>query len=143
MGKLGSYARQNSVANALKEMGRIEKTISILYYISNEELRRRIQKCLNKGEAMNALARAIFFGKRGEFYELDLHDQLQRASALNIIINTINVWNTIYLGKVVEHLKYTGKFNDDLISHISPLSWEHVNFYGQYQFNLKNVPSLD
>ena len=46
-------------------MGRIEKTIFILDYISNEELRRRIQKGLNKGEAANALARAIFFAKRG------------------------------------------------------------------------------
>lgn len=27
MGKLGSYARQNSLATALREMGRIEKTI--------------------------------------------------------------------------------------------------------------------
>lgn len=143
MGKLGSYARQNSIATALKEMGRIEKTIFILDYISNEELRRRIQKGLNKGEAMNALARAIFFGKRGEFYERDLEDQLQRASALNIIINAISVWNTVYLGKVIEHLKITGKFTEELMNHISPLSWEHINFYGQYNFNLKNVHSLD
>ena len=43
MGKIGSYSRQNSLALALKEMGRIEKTIFILDYISNEELRRRIK----------------------------------------------------------------------------------------------------
>lgn len=34
-------------------MGRIEKTIFILDYISNETLRRHIQRGLNKGEAMN------------------------------------------------------------------------------------------
>lgn len=66
MSKLGSYARRNALATALREMGRIEKTIFILDYISNESLRRRIQKGLNKGEAVNALAREIFFGKRGE-----------------------------------------------------------------------------
>lgn len=48
MGKLGSYSRQNSLATALREMGRIEKTIFILNYISNEALRRKIQKGLNK-----------------------------------------------------------------------------------------------
>ena len=32
LGKLGSYARNNSLASALKEMGRIEKTIFILEY---------------------------------------------------------------------------------------------------------------
>ncbi len=63
MGKLGSYARQNKFATTLREMGRIEKTIFILDYISNETLRRRIQRGLNKGEAMNGLARSLFFGK--------------------------------------------------------------------------------
>lgn len=43
MGKLGSYARQNSLATALREMGRIEKTIFILDYISSESMRRRIK----------------------------------------------------------------------------------------------------
>ncbi|EAC6434888.1 Tn3 family transposase, partial [Listeria monocytogenes] len=87
MGKLGSYARQNKIATALREIGRIEKTIFILDYITNEALRRRIHRGLNKGEAMNGLARALFFGKRGEFRERGIQDQLQRASALNILIN--------------------------------------------------------
>ncbi|HFN1707416.1 TPA: Tn3 family transposase, partial [Enterococcus faecium] len=86
MGKLGSYSRQNSLATALREMGRIEKTIFILNYISDESLRRKIQRGLNKGEAMNGLARAIFFGKQGELRERTIQHQLQRASALNIII---------------------------------------------------------
>ena len=40
LGKLGSYSRNNSLANALKEMGRIEKSIFILEYASNLDLRR-------------------------------------------------------------------------------------------------------
>lgn len=102
MGKLGSYARQNKLATALREMGRIEKTIFILDYISNEALRRRIQRGLNKGEAMNALARALFFRKRG------FQDQLQRASALNILINAISIWNTVYLTEAAKLLKEKG-----------------------------------
>lgn len=135
MDKLGSYARQNALATALREMGRIEKTIFILDYISNEALRRRIQKGLNKGEAMNGLARAIFFGKRGELRERELQDQLQRASALNILINAISIWNTTYLQKAVEHLKGKNTFDENLLKHISPLNWEHINFLGEYRFN--------
>jgi TnpA family transposase len=63
LSKLGSYARQNSLSNALKEMGRIEKTIFIIKYISDSDFRRRIQVGLNKGEELNGLARAVFFGK--------------------------------------------------------------------------------
>lgn len=117
MGKLGSYTRQNSLATALREMRRIEKTLFILDYISSESLRRKIQRGLNKGEAMNALARAVFFGKHGELRERALQDQLQRASALNIIINAISVWNTVYLTKAAEYKKATSHFNDDLLSH--------------------------
>lgn len=121
MGKLGSYSRQNSLATALKEMGQIEKAIFILDYISNETFRRRIQKGLNKGEATNALARAIFFGKRGELHEKTLKEQLQKSSALNIIINARSVWNTVYLEKAVEYLRERNALNEEMLTYISPL----------------------
>jgi TnpA family transposase len=143
MSKLGSYARQNSLATALREMGRIEKTIFILDYVSDETLRRRIQRGLNKGEAMNALARAIFFGKRGEFRERELQDQLQRASALNILINAISVWNTVYLQKAIDYQKSRNGLDESLLKHIAPLGWAHINFLGEYSFNPKNLPEIN
>jgi TnpA family transposase len=143
MGKLGSYARQNRLSTALREMGRIEKTIFILDYISSETLRRKIHRGLNKGESMNALARGIFFGKRGELREKALQDQLQRASALNIIINAISVWNTVYLTQAVEYKKSLGNFNVELLKHISPLGWEHINFLGEYKFDTNNLTTLN
>ncbi|PMC34622.1 DDE transposase [Bacillus sp. UMB0899] len=143
MGKLGSYSRQNSLATALREMGRIEKTIFILNYISDESLRRKIQRGLNKGEAMNGLARAIFFGKQGELRERTIQHQLQRASALNIIINGISIWNTLHLTKAVEYQKQSASFNEDLLHHMSPLGWEHINLLGEYHFNSEKMISLD
>ncbi len=143
MGKIGSYSRQNALATALREMGRIEKTIFILDYITNESLRRRIQRGLNKGEAMNGFARAIFFGKRGEFRERELQDQLQRASALNILINAISIWNTTYLQKAIDHLKQNYTFDESLLKHISPLGWEHINLLGEYNFDVKNILESD
>lgn len=142
MGKLGSYSRQNSLATTLREIGRIDKTLFILDYISSEALRRRIQRGLNKGEAMNALARAIFFGKHGELRERALQDQLQRASALNLIINAISVWNTVYLTQAIEHSKTTGKYREELLPHISPLGWEHINFLGEYSFKVETSNSI-
>lgn len=57
-------------------MGRIEKTTFVFDYISDKATRRRIQRGLNKGEAMNALARALFFAKQGILRELALQDHL-------------------------------------------------------------------
>lgn len=134
LSKLGSYSRQNSLAKALQEMGRIEKTIFILRYATDNVLRRRILVGLNKGEAMNGLARAVFFGKQGELRERDLQDQLQRASALNILINAISIWNTVYLEKAVEYQKKHKGIDENLLKHISPLNWSHINFLGEYSF---------
>lgn len=141
MGKLGSYARQNKIATALREIGRIEKTIFILDYITDETLRRRIHRGLNKGEAMNGLARALFFGKRGEFRERGIQDQLQKASALNILINAISVWNTVYLSEATKEFKKHDALKEELLPHISPLGWEHINLLGEYKFDSNRIPA--
>ena len=68
LGKLGSYARKNRVALALRELGRIEKSIFMIDYITDSELRRRITHGLNKTEAINALARELFFWATRKIY---------------------------------------------------------------------------
>ena len=45
---------------------------------------------------MNGLAKAILFGKKGELREMIMQSQLQKASALNLIIIDINIWNTFF-----------------------------------------------
>ena len=52
--KLASYPRQNGLAWALREVGRIEKTLFTLEWFQSLELRRRVQVGLNKREARNA-----------------------------------------------------------------------------------------
>ena len=64
--KLGSYPRQNGLAVTLRELGRIERMLFILDWPQSVELRRRVHAGLNKGEARNALARAVFFYRLGE-----------------------------------------------------------------------------
>ena len=46
---------------------------------------------------------------------------MQRASVLNILMNAITVWNTIYLGKAIEYLRERNELNEDLLSHVSLL----------------------
>jgi len=146
MGKLGSFAKQNKIAKALKEMGNIEKTIFILNYIMDEDFRRRVQRGLNKGEAINSLARALFFGKLGILRELSIKNQFQRAAALNILINAISIWNTVYLNKAITELKQRKdlkNLDEDLFKHISPLGWRHINFLGDYTFDFTKRTTLD
>jgi TnpA family transposase len=52
--------RPTRLAQAVAELGRIDKTIHALTYIDDETKRRRILQQLNKGEDRHKLARAVF-----------------------------------------------------------------------------------
>jgi len=93
--KLGSYPRQNGLAIALRELGRIERTLFILDWLQNVELRRRVQAGLNKGEARNALARAVFIHRLGEIRDRTFEQQRYRASGLNLVTAAIVLWKAL------------------------------------------------
>jgi len=131
--KLGSYPRQNGLAVALRELGRMERTMFTLDWMQNVELRRRVQSGLNKGEAKNALARAVFLNRLGEMRDRSFENQRYRASGLNLVVAAIVLWNTVYLERAVQALRDSGKDVDDrLLPHLSPLGWEHINLTGDY-----------
>jgi len=64
MRRLAAYPKQNALAKTLREIGRLERTLFTLDWISAPALRWRANGGLNKGEARNALARAIFLSDR-------------------------------------------------------------------------------
>ncbi len=120
--KLGSYPRENGLAMALREVGRIERTLFILKWLQNVGLRRRIHIGLNKGEARNALARAVFFNRMGEVRDRSFESQRYRASGLNLVTAAIILWNTVYLERAIKALKASGRsVNDDLLRNFVPL----------------------
>jgi len=131
--KLGSYPRQNGLAVALRELGRIERTLFILDWLQNVELRRRVHAGLNKGEARNALARAVFFNRLGEIRDRSFEQQRYRASGLNLATAAIVLWNTVYLERATNAMRKNRQGIDDtLFQYLSPLGWEHINLTGDY-----------
>ena len=104
-----------------------------LDWISDPALRRRTNAGLNKGEARNALARAVFFHRLGEIRDRTFENQRYRASGLNLAVAAIILWNTVYLGRAVDELRSRGEIiPDDLLAHVAPLGWEHIAFNGDY-----------
>ena len=131
--KLGSYPLQNGLATALRELGRIERTLFILDWLQSVELRRRVNAGLNKGEARNALARAVFFNRLGEIRDRSFEQQRYRASGLNLLTAAIVLWNTVYLERATEALQSDRQLvNAELLRFLSPLGWEHINLTGDY-----------
>ena len=133
MRRLAAYPRQNALARALREIGCLERTLFILDWISDPGLRRRSNAGLNKDEARNSLARALFFHRHGEIRDRTFENQRYRASVLNLTIAAIVLWNTIYLSHAVAELRAQSEtLPDKMLAHIAPLGWEHISFNGDY-----------
>ena len=140
MRKLGSYPRQNGLAVALRELGRIERTLLILDWLQDVELRRRVHEGLNKGEARNAMPRAVFMHRLGEIRDHTFEQQRYRASGLNLLTAAIVLWNTVYLERAVVALRNRGSpVDSSLFKYLSPLGWEHMNLTGDYVWRKHSV----
>ncbi len=137
MRKLASYPKQNQLALAFKEVGKIERTIFVLNYLLDRALQRRTLRGLNKGEAIWGAARAINIGRDGEGYDRDFDAQMNRASSTMLLVAMLSAWNTVYLDKVVNTLRAAGEeISDEHLAHVSPLGWQHINLLGRYEFDL-------
>jgi TnpA family transposase len=132
MRQLASYPRQNGVAAALRELGRLERTLFTLDWIEDPELRRGTSRELNKGESRNSLARAVFIHRLGEIRDRTYENQQHRASSLNLLVTAIILWNTRYLNRAITTLRAVEPVPDELLTHLSPLGWEDVNLTGDY-----------
>jgi TnpA family transposase len=134
--KLAAYPRQNGLALALRELGKLERTLFTLEWLQDPELRRRSHVGLNKGEQQNALRRAVFFNRIGEIRDRSYENQRHRASGLNLLVAAIILWNTVYLQRAVEYLRRRGYHpTPGDLAHLSPLGWEHINLTGDYDWN--------
>lgn len=137
--KLQAMPRKSNIAKALQEYGKIPKTISILRYAISEDHRREIGTQLNKGEAVNELQRFLHLGRAGKIYVRYLEEQENHFGCLNLLINIVIIWNTVYMSAIIDKLRSEGNdINDDELKHLSPVRQEHINPYGKYRFNLDN-----
>jgi TnpA family transposase len=135
-GKLAAAGPNSALSRALRALGRIERTLFTLQWLSDPALRQRSQAGLNKGEAGNALRRAVFFHRQGEFRDRTSENQSFRASGLSLLTAAIVHWNTIYFDQAVRHLRSQEvTIPDELLAHVAPLGWEHIALTGDYDWN--------
>ncbi|MGH8960886.1 MAG: Tn3 family transposase [Jatrophihabitantaceae bacterium] len=85
--KLHASSRQNSLARALQEYGRLVRTSYLCRYVADEKLRRRVRHQLNKGESLHALRRDLFFAHQGHVRRRHLDDQVDQALCLTLVTN--------------------------------------------------------
>ena len=140
--RLGSLSRQNGLALALREIGRIERTLYTLDWLEQPQLRRQATAELNKGECRNALARAVCFHRLGRLRDRTVEAQQHRASGLALVTAAIALWNTVYLGRALDAVRRRGEtVPDALLAHLAPLGWQHINLTGDYLWDADSIPA--
>src|SRR3546814_14207087 len=120
--KLAAYERQNQLDVALQEIGKIERTLFMLDWLENPDLRRRCHAGLNNSEQRHALTQAIYTFRQGRIIDRSHEAQQYRASGLNLLVAAIVYWNTTYMDAAAQHLRSTSiAVPDDLLAHTSPI----------------------
>jgi TnpA family transposase len=121
------------LSKAVTHLGRIIKTQYILRYLTEPELRRTVQRQLNKGEYRHKLPRRIFFADQGEFTTGDYEAIMNKASCLSLVSNAILYWNTLKIADIVDQLRQQGEtVEEETLAHISLLPFKHVLPNGTY-----------
>lgn len=141
--KLSSYARQNNTKKALWELDNICRTIYILDFIDDVDLRQSVQKALNRGEAYHRFRRAVSFINGGKFKVQTETEQQVWNDCARLIANAVIYYNTALLSKVYEQKVTAGDLDAiAFIQGMSPVAWQHVNMFGSFEFSDED-PDID
>jgi len=87
---------------ALWELDNICRTLYILEFIDDFELRQGVQKALDRGEAYHRLRRAVAFVNGGKFRVKTEAEQQLWNECSRLITNAIVYYNTVLLSRVYE-----------------------------------------
>lgn len=133
--KLSSFPRQNELAFALREVGRVVRAQFIAKWLLDPDMQRRAQIGLNKGEAHHALKNALRIGRQGEIRDRTSEAQHYRMAGLNLLTAIVIYWNTKHLGIAVKARKREKlECPPELLKHTSPLGWAHILLTGEYNW---------
>jgi TnpA family transposase len=135
--RLNSYSKQHPLYRALKEFGKIEKSLFMLTWIDNVELRQAVEKQLNKGENANKFADATYFGRNQEFLHAEKSEQEMADGCNRLIRNVIICWNYLYLSqKIAEETDDERRQTIiEAVKHGSIATWGHFNLHGEFDFS--------
>jgi TnpA family transposase len=135
--RLNSYSKQHKLYQALKAFGQITKSLFILTYIDDVELRQAIEKQLNKVEHSHKFANAVYYGGNQEFLQATKEEQQKAEACKRLIQNAIILWNYLYLSKKIMDEKDEAKRKQILktIQSGSVVTWSHVHLHGEYDFS--------
>ncbi len=138
--KLGSHSRQNKLNRAFRELGRVVRTLFLLRYISEADLRRSIRAETTKVESYNDFLDWVGFG--GPVLKSDDPvEQAKQVKYMDLVANVIMLHNVHDLTGILADMEAEGwKLSRELLAGLSPYMREHIRRFGRYLLDMDDLP---
>ena len=139
--RFNTFSKQHPLYAALKQYGRMPKTVHILRATDDVKIRQEGRKSSNIIEASNRFSNAVFFANGGEMIFLTRKEQQIAEACKNLIKNAVICWNYLYLTRKIQRTKDPEKVAEllELLKTKTANAWRHIYFNGSYDFSAKNL----
>jgi len=148
LARFGSAARGEPVYEAGVQLGRLLRTAFLADYFVKTPFRQELRRVLNRGEAVNALKRAIYTGRISPA-QAKRPDEMQAvADGLSLLANTVMAWNTMQMQAVVNRWANRRQVIEaEIMAKIAPTRLSGINLRGVFRFPVEKyaadlMPSL-
>jgi TnpA family transposase len=141
--KLGNFSKKNRLYKAFRELGRVVRTIFLLRYVSDSELRRQITATTNKIETFHRFIEWIFFGGQGIIRINDPIEMEKRIKYNDLVASALIVLNVVDMTRILHELdpeEYI--ITRDTLATLSPYWTDHTLRFGDFVIDLDLVPEL-
>jgi TnpA family transposase len=139
--KLGTYSRKNKLYWAFCELGRVVRTVFLLNFISDSELRRTINAATNVAENWNEFVKWAAFGGEGMIRQNNREEQRKIIRYNHLVANLVVFHNVVSMTRVLQELVDEGyPITPEIIAHFSPYRTEHLNRFGSYDLRFDHEP---
>lgn len=119
--RLGTYSQKNKLYFAFRELGRAIRTMFLLRYVADPELRKVIHAATNKSEEYNGLAKWAFFGGGGIIAENVRHEQRKLIKYNHLVVNLVILYNVHHMTIVLRKLREEGvEITPEVLAGLSP-----------------------
>ena len=139
--KLGTESRKNRLYLAFRALGRVVRTIFLLRFMNDEELRRTISAATNIAEAWNGFVQWVAFGGEGVIRQNNREEQRKIIRYNHLVANLVVFHNVVSMPRVLQDLIDAGyPVTPEIIAQLSPYKTEHINRFGHYELRFDRVP---
>ena len=135
--RFGTKNRKNKLYFALRELGRVVRTMFLLEYITDIDLRKTIQAATCKSEEFNEFARWLFFANGGKIPANLKHEQSKIVKYNHLLANFAILYNVNAMTEVFNQMRSEGhNITRDHMAAFSPYHTEHLGRLGSFELDL-------